>query len=96
MNKKNIVKEIAKKNGLTQVQTMEIVDDFLSAIVDAVAAGERIQFIGFGTFEPFKQKERTVHNLATGTAKDVPEKMIPKFKPSKCFKEAVANNFANK
>ena len=50
MNKKNIVKEIAKKNGLTQVQTMEIVDDFLSAIVDAVAAGERIQFIGFGTF----------------------------------------------
>lgn len=70
MNKKNIVKEIAKKNGLTQVQTMEIVDDFLSAIVDAVAAGERIQFIGFGTFEPFK--------------------------PSKCFKEAVANNFANK
>lgn len=54
MNKKNIVKEIAKKNGLTQVQTMEIVDDFLSAIVDAVAAGERIQFIGFGTFEPFK------------------------------------------
>lgn len=88
MNKKNIVKEIAKKNGLTQVQTMEI--------VDAVAAGERIQFIGFGTFEPFKQKARTVHNLATGTAKDVPEKMIPKFKPSKCFKEAVANNFANK
>ena len=55
-----------------------------------------IASIGFGTFEPFKQKARTVHNLATGTAKDVPEKMIPKFKPSKCFKEAVANNFANK
>lgn len=90
MSKKSIVNEIAKKNGLTQAQTLQVVNDFLEMVVENVAAGERIQFTGFGTFEAVKQKARMVYNPTEREMKEVPEKFVPKFRPSKTFKDAVA------
>ena len=64
MTKKEIVKAISEKVGLTQLQTKEVVQMTFDAIVDTLAAGERIELRNFGVFEVKKRvAERTDHTV---------------------------------
>lgn len=90
MNKTEFIQEVATKTGLTQKDTSKVLETILDTIQSAVAAGEKVQFIGFGSFEPRDRQERTVISPATKKEIIVPATRVPAFKAGKAFKEVVA------
>lgn len=89
MNKQELVKKIAADAGVTQKQAAAALDSALNSIVTAVAAGEKVQLMGFGTFEGKKRNARTGRNPQTNKAIEIPASTIPSFKAGKEFKDAV-------
>ena len=89
MNKKEIVLKVSENTGLTQKQTAAVVDEILKAIVEAVAQGDKVQFVDFGTFEQKIRKARSGINPLTKAPVEIPESKVPQFKAGKKFKEAV-------
>ena len=81
----NIDIEVSKKDLTT------IIDGVIKTIQDAVVSGERVQLVGFGTFETTTRAAREGRNPATGQAISIPESKAPRFKAGKAFKDAVKN-----
>jgi nucleoid DNA-binding protein len=91
VTKKEIVKQIADKIGLTQLKTKEIVQLTFDAIVDTLLEDQRIELRNFGVFEVKKRKARKARNPRTGERVDVPPKNVVTFKPGKEMEERVRN-----
>ncbi len=89
MTKKEIVKQISDKIGLTQLQTKEIVQLTFDAIVDTLIEDKRIELRNFGVFQVKKRKARKARNPRTGEKVDVPPKNVVTFKPGKDMEERV-------
>lgn len=77
--------------GVTVKDTAVFVDATIKAIQDAVISGERVQIVGFGTFETTTRAARKGRNPATGESISIPTSKAPKFKAGKAFKDAVKN-----
>lgn len=90
MNKSELVKSLAEKAEITQKDAAKILDALVDSIQEALAAGEKVQIIGFGSFEVRDRKERKVISPATRKEITVPATKVPAFKPGKSLKEAVA------
>lgn len=93
VTKKEIVKQIADKIGLTQLKTKEIVQLTFDAIVDTLLndPDHRIELRNFGVFEVRQRKARKARNPRTGQRVDVPPKNVVTFKPGKEMEERVRN-----
>ena len=89
MTKKEIVKQISERIGLTQLKTKEIVQDTFDAIVDTLIEVGRIELRNFGVFEVKQRKARKARNPRTGEKVDVPPKFVVTFKPGKEMEERV-------
>ena len=89
MTKKEIVKQISDKIGLTQLKTKDIVQQTFDAIVDALLEMGRIELRNFGVFEVKQRKARKARNPKTGERVDVPLKYVVTFKPGKEMEERV-------
>ncbi len=89
VTKKEIVKQIADRIGLTQLKTKEIVQLTFDAIVDTLIADKRIELRNFGVFEVKQRKARKARNPRTGAKVDVPPKNVVTFKPGKEMEERV-------
>ena len=89
MTKKEIVKQISERIGLTQLKTKEIVQLTFDAIVDTLLADKRIELRNFGVFEVKQRKARKARNPRTGEKVDVPPKNVVTFKPGKEMEERV-------
>ncbi|GIW79615.1 MAG: hypothetical protein KatS3mg105_1422 [Gemmatales bacterium] len=91
MTKKEIVKQISERIGLTQLQTKEIVQMTFDAIVDTLVEdpAHRIELRNFGVFEVKRRKPRKARNPRTGDRVDVPPKNVVTFKPGKEMEERV-------
>ncbi len=89
MTKKEIVKQISDRIGLTQLKTKEIVQQTFDAIVDTLIAERRIELRNFGVFEVKERKPRKARNPRTGAKVDVPAKFVVTFKPGKEMEERV-------
>ena len=89
MTKKEIVKQISEKLGLTQLKTKEIVQQTFDAIVDTLLEEKRIELRNFGVFEVKKRKARKARNPRTGERVDVDPKFVVTFKPGKEMEEKV-------
>ncbi len=89
MNREELVKEIAGKADISQKVANEALTATINAIVNAVANGDKVALIGFGTFEARKRAARTGRNPQTGETMSIPEKTVPAFSAGKKFKEAV-------
>ena len=89
MNKKDLVGKIAQEADVTKVVATKCVDSALSAIQDAMAKGDGVQLVGFGTFQPVKRAARSGRNPQTGKKIMITAKTVPKFKPGKMLKDAV-------
>lgn len=96
MNKQELVdkaSEIASA-ALERTMTKKDVDAVISAtieaIMEAVAAGEKVTLVGFGTFERRDRTERTGRNPKTGAEMVIPATQVPAFSAGKLFKERVA------
>ena len=83
MTKKEIVRIISEKIGLTQLQTKEIVQKTFDAIIEALVAEHRIELRNFGVFEVKRRAPRKARNPLTGGKVLVPEKHVVTFKPGK-------------
>jgi len=90
VNKTGLVKSLAEKTGVTQKDAAKVLDAVLDSIQSSLAQGEKVQIIGFGTFEVRERKARNVISPATGKEIKVPATKVPAFKPGKSLKEAVA------
>jgi len=89
MNKQDLVKKIARDAEVTQRQASVMVDSMINIVMEAVAKGEKVQLLGFGTFEAKHRAARVGRNPATGEAVEIPETVVPVFKPGQEFKEMV-------
>ena len=89
MNKSELVKALAEKAEITQKDAAKVLDAVVETIQEALANGEKVQIIGFGSFEVRDRKERKVKSPATGQEIVVPATRVPAFKPGKSLKEAV-------
>lgn len=89
MTKKEIVKQISERIGLTQLKTKEIVQLTFDAIVDTLIEDTRIELRNFGVFQVKKRKARKARNPRTGEKVDVPPKNVVTFKPGKEMEERV-------
>jgi nucleoid DNA-binding protein len=89
VTKKEIVKQISERIGLTQLKTKEIVQLTFDAIVETLLTEKRIELRNFGVFEVKKRKARKARNPRTSERVDVPPKNVVTFKPGKEMEEKV-------
>ena len=90
MNKVELVASVAEKTGLAKKDAEKSVSAVLESIVNAVAGGDKVQLVGFGTFEVRERGERTGRNPRTKEAIVIPASKQPVFKAGKSFKDVVA------
>lgn len=88
-NKEELVAEVAKKSGLTKTDTGKAVTAFVEAVSEFLSKGEKVQLIGFGTFETRERASREGRNPQTGKAISIPATTVPAFKAGKALKDAV-------
>lgn len=89
MNKRDLVQEVWTETGLTKVASGRAVSAFTNVITDALARGEKVTLVGFGTFRIVTRKARTGRNPRTGATIQIPLKDVPKFVVGKTLKEKV-------
>ncbi len=87
MNKTDLIAAVAKATELKRVDADRAVNAVFNAIQTALQSGERVQLIGFGTFESRKRPARVARNPRTGEEIKVKASKAPAFKPSKAFKD---------
>ena len=91
MTKADFVDQMAKKTGMSKKTAKQTLDTALELITSEVKKKDgRVQLTGFGTFEAHEQKATERINPQTGKKMKVPAKKVPKFRPGKAFKDAVA------
>lgn len=91
MTKSELIDEVANKTNLTKKDAHGAVDAVFTTITEQLASGERVQLIGFGTFEVRDRAERMGRNPQTGEEMTIPARKVPAFKAGKQLKDAVDN-----
>ena len=90
MNKTELIAAIAEKTNLTKKDSELALAAALEAITEALVEGDKVQLIGFGTFETKKREAREGRNPRTGETIKVPASKAPVFKAGKALKDKVA------
>lgn len=89
MYRNEVAATIAEKTKLTPAQADKVLVALIETVKDALAAGDRVQLVGFGTFEARNRAARIAHDPRTGEEIKIPARRVPAFKPGKALKEAV-------
>ena len=89
MNKTELIAAVAEKTGQTKKSTEETIVATFDAITEALAAGGKVQLIGFGNFEVKERAARMGRNPQTGEPMDIAASKSPVFKAGKALKDAV-------
>ena len=89
MNKEELVKEVAKAAKVTQKEAAEVLAAMIETVQTAVAKGNKVTLVGFGTFEARKRAARTGRNPQTGKEIKIAAKTVPAFSAGKKFKDMV-------
>lgn len=89
MNKTDLIADVAGKTGLTKKDTEKTINALFSSIQGALANGEQVTMIGFGTFKVRDRAARNTRNPQTGEAINLPATKVPAFKAGKTLKENV-------
>jgi DNA-binding protein HU-beta len=89
MTKADLVSKIAGDGGITKAQAEKAVDGFVSAVTDALSAGDKVTLVGFGTFSVGSRTEREGRNPRTGEKITIPASKVVKFKPGKSLSDKV-------
>ena len=89
MNKTEFINEVAEKEGIEKKCAEKAVNAVFATIAQELAKGEKIQLVGFGTFEIRERAEKQGRNPRTGETMTVPASKVPAFKAGKALKDAV-------
>ncbi|MCI5848290.1 MAG: HU family DNA-binding protein [Lachnospiraceae bacterium] len=89
MNKTELVAAIAEQAELTKKDAEKALKAFVDVVTDELKKGEKVQLVGFGTFEVAERAAREGRNPANGEAMQIPASKAPKFKAGKALKDEV-------
>ena len=89
MNKTALIAAVAEKAGLSKKDAEAAVNAVVAAVSEALAKGESVQLVGFGTFEVRERSEKVCRNPRTGESMTVAATKVPAFKAGKALKDAV-------
>lgn len=89
MKKSDLVSAVAQKCGLSKKDVNAVIDATIEAIEEALKKGEKVSFIGFGSFEVVTRAPRVARVPGTGKEIQIPETKAVKFKVGKNLKELV-------
>ena len=90
MNKTELIAAIAEKAELSKKDAEAALNAMVDAVTEALVQGDKIQLIGFGSFEVKERAARVGRNPKTGTEIEIPQTKTPVFKAGKALKDAVA------
>ena len=89
MNKTELVSAIAEKSGLSKKDSEKALTAALDSIVETLQNGEKVQLVGFGSFEVKERAARSGRNPRTNEVIEIAASKQPQFKPGKAFKDAM-------
>ncbi len=89
MNKTELIASIADKAALSKKDAEKALNAFIASIEDALNAGDKVQLVGFGSFETRVRAERKGRNPRTKKEIIIPASKAPVFKAGKAFKDAI-------
>ena len=87
MNKATLIARIADKTDLTRKQAEAAVNAFTETVLEALKDGDKVQMMGFGTFEIKERAARVGRKPSTGETIEIPAKRVPSFKAGQGFKD---------
>lgn len=90
MNKQELISAAAEKTGFSKKDTEATVTAVLETIISALEDNEKVQLVGFGSFEVKTRAARVGRNPRTGEEIPISEAKLPVFKAGKALKDAVA------
>jgi len=89
MNKSELVASISEKSGVSKKDAEKVLEAFQDTVEEALAKGEKVQLVGFGTFEVRERAERKGRNPQTMAEITIPASRAPIFKAGKLLKDKV-------
>lgn len=89
MHKQELVAQVAKTAEVSQQKAAVVIDALIHAVTDAMAAGESVSLVGFGTFSVSERPARLGRNPSTGATINISARKSPSFKAGKVLKGAV-------
>lgn len=89
MNKSDLIGAVSEKTEMAKKDVEKVVNTLVDTIIDTVKGDEKVQLVGFGTFERRHRAERKGRNPATKEEITIPALNVPVFKAGKAFKERV-------
>ena len=90
MNKAELINAAALKADVSKKEAEAVITAALDAITEALAESEKVQLVGFGSFEVKKRAARLGRNPKTKEAIEIPASVVPTFKAGKALKDAVS------
>jgi DNA-binding protein HU-beta len=90
LNKTELVSSVAEKAQLTKKDAEKVVNAVFVSIEEALANNDKVQLVGFGTFEVRERAARTGRNPKTGEPIEIASAKVPAFKPGKALKDSVS------
>ncbi|HEY8464896.1 MAG TPA: HU family DNA-binding protein [Bacillota bacterium] len=89
MTKTELIDKVAEKSGLTKKDSGKAIDAIISAMTQALSKGDKVQLVGFGSFEVRKREARKGRNPQTGAEIKIAARKVPVFRAGKALKDAV-------
>lgn len=89
MNKAELINAMAEQTGFSKKDSEAALNSFVNIVSNELAKKEKVQLIGFGTFETRNRAARTGRNPQTGKEMKIAEATVPAFKAGKALKEKV-------
>lgn len=89
MNKTELIAAVAEKAEISRKDAEKVLKAFTDVVTDELVKGEKVQMVGFGTFEVSERAEREGRNPQTNEPMIIPASKSPKFKPGKALKDMV-------
>ncbi len=89
MNKTELIAKVAQETQLPKGKVQAVLDGIINSIGDSLKSGDKVSFVGFGTFEVAQREARTGRNPQTGASIKIPARKVVRFKAGKQLKESV-------
>ncbi len=89
MNKTELIAKVADKSALTKKDADKAITALIETITEALAKDDKVQLVGFGTFEVRARAERKGRNPLTKAEITIPASKVPAFKAGKALKDAI-------
>lgn len=89
MNKTELVSQVAANAGMTKKDVEKVVNAFFETVEGTLKSGDKVQLIGFGTFEVRNRQARKGRNPQTGQEINIPATRVPAFKAGKALKDVI-------